>query len=138
MNSPPLGPKPKPAIPTYLMNGGSPLHPTSRARERENLNSSIKSSYGRRTVVDLDDNQETGRGAAPRPWENQQDISRPTLNSEGVSLNGPARDSRDEAPITPPVTASRPASPYTLNPPIDFDGLSWPSEWELRILDVLS
>lgn len=28
--------------------------------------------------------------------------------------------------MTPPATASRPASPYTLNPPIDFDGLSWP------------
>ncbi|KAK9494140.1 hypothetical protein V1508DRAFT_413800 [Lipomyces doorenjongii] len=25
------------------------------------------------------------------------------------------------------VKISRPASPYTLNPPIDFDGLSWPS-----------
>ena len=39
----------------------------------------------------------------------------------------PARDPRDEAPITPPATSSRPASPYTLQPPIDYDGLSWPS-----------
>jgi len=38
----------------------------------------------------------------------------------------PPRDGRDEAPPTPPIGASRPASPYTLNPPIDFDGLSWP------------
>lgn len=38
----------------------------------------------------------------------------------------PARDIRDDAPPTPPASATRPASPYTLNPPIDFDGLSWP------------
>lgn len=43
------------------------------------------------------------------------------------------RDQRDELngsvthpPLTPPTSATRPASPYTLNPPIDFDGLSWP------------
>jgi hypothetical protein len=28
--------------------------------------------------------------------------------------------------VTPPQL-SRPATPYTLNPPVDFDGLSWPS-----------
>ncbi|KAJ5343970.1 uncharacterized protein N7506_003794 [Penicillium brevicompactum] len=43
------------------------------------------------------------------------------------TLNDPPRDPRDEGgPLTPPATVSRPASPYTLNPPIDFDGLSWP------------
>lgn len=42
-------------------------------------------------------------------------------------MNDPPRDPRDEGgPLTPPATVSRPASPYTLNPPIDFDGLSWP------------
>ncbi|KAK2869683.1 GTP cyclohydrolase 1 [Arthroderma sp. PD_2] len=42
------------------------------------------------------------------------------------SLSEPPRDPRDQT--SPPSTAiSRPASPYTLNPPIDFDGLSWPS-----------
>lgn len=45
------------------------------------------------------------------------------------SLHDPARDPRDEAgTLTPPVTASRPASPYTLAPAVDFDGLSWPCE----------
>ncbi|CAD6572590.1 MAG: NADH pyrophosphatase [Alectoria sarmentosa] len=38
-----------------------------------------------------------------------------------------ARDPRDEAPSLKTPTISRPASPYTQNPPIDFDGLSWPS-----------
>ncbi len=46
------------------------------------------------------------------------------------SLHDPARDPRDEAgALTPPVTASRPASPYTLAPAVDFDGLSWPCEY---------
>src|SRR5665213_2239928 len=129
MNSPPLGPKPKPSIPNYLLNGGSPLNTSPRARERENLNSSIKSTYGRRTAVDLDDNRNTIQNSAPRSWESQPDVSRPLQNDESSSLSEPARDSRDAAaPITPPITASRPASPYTMNRPIDFDGLSWPSE----------
>ena len=38
------------------------------------------------------------------------------------------RDLRDEKDILATPSASRPASPYTLNPPIDFDGLSWPSK----------
>ena len=43
------------------------------------------------------------------------------------TLNDPPRDPRDEAgPLTPPSIVSRPESPYTLCPPIDFDGLSWP------------
>ena len=40
-------------------------------------------------------------------------------------IRQPARDPRDEVP---PPTKSRPASPYTLKPPIDYDGLSWPSK----------
>ena len=130
MNSPPLGPKPnkpKSALPPYLLNGGSPLHKQvpSRKRERENLNSSIQSTYGRK-AVDLDSpavnsSQPNGLlkqiGNEPRREQDKQ-----------ASLSEPARDPRDDLPpISPPTTASRPASPYTANPPIDFDGLSWPS-----------
>ena len=109
MNSPPLpGPKPK-ALPSYLVNGNSPLHGSQRARERENLTSSIKSTYGRKTAVNLADASNDRRGEHP-------------------SLGEPARDAADDLPpASSPVTVSRPASPYTLNPPIDFDGLSWPS-----------
>lgn len=101
MNSPPLpGPKPK-GLPSYLVNGNSPLHGSQRARERENLTSSIKSTYGRKTALDLTDASNDRRDE---------------------------HDTRDEfPPASPPVTVSRPASPYTLSPPIDFDGLSWPS-----------
>lgn len=49
------------------------------------------------------------------------------FHSGRLPLNDPPRDPRDEGgPLTPPATVSRPASPYTMNPPIDFDGLSWP------------
>jgi GTP cyclohydrolase I len=100
MNSPPLpGPKPK-GLPSYLVNGNPPLHGSQRARERENLTSSIKSTYGRKTAVDLSDASNVPR-------------------DEHVS--------RDEISPGASAEASRPASPYTLNPPIDFDGLSWPS-----------
>ena len=49
-----------------------------------------------------------------------------TESSTKRNLSEPPRDPRDHT--TTPVV-SRPASPYTLNPPIDFDGLSWPCEF---------
>ena len=130
MNSPPFDPKPKPkpALPSYLFNGGSPLHHSStsssntRAKERESLSSSIRSTYGRRTTVDFDSNVEQ-TNSQYKSWDTPRDGA----GESPLSLREPARDARDEAPITPPATLSRPASPYTLNPPIDFDGLSWPS-----------
>lgn len=48
------------------------------------------------------------------------------LSRSHPHLREPARHPGDAAPNTP-VSTSRPASPYTSNPPIDFDGLSWPS-----------
>jgi GTP cyclohydrolase IA len=110
----PLAPKPKSAVPSYLLSGTSQSSP-SRKRERENLTSSIKSTYGRRLLAVPEDAQEGP--SVKRPKEHG--------TSEGETLlRQPARDPRDEAPITP---TSRPASPYTLQPPIDYDGLSWPS-----------
>jgi GTP cyclohydrolase I len=137
MNSPPIpGPKPKSALPAYLLNGGLRPQPSTRARERENLTSSIQSTYGRRATVDLADAQ--GSSASRPRAEKQEDL--PVTNGVShVSLHEVARDPRDEAPPpTPPVTASRPASPYTLNPPIDFDGLSWPSKLLIFLILALS
>lgn len=131
MNSPPLNPKPRSAVPSYLLNGGSPLNqpPTSsRAQERENLASSIKSTYGRRTLVDLDTEMGSSSTAHSASWIGLGDANKSEARKH-TSLNEPPRDIRDEAPITPPATVSRPASPYTLNPTIDFDGLSWPSKY---------
>lgn len=128
----PLNPKPRSAVPSHLLNGSSPLHhsPTStRAQERESLASSIRSTYGRRAAIDIAANtplQSDSAAADTTSWS-------PILNGDAQmppakhSLKEPPRDKRDEAPVAPPTTVSRPASPYTLNPPIDFDGLSWPS-----------
>ncbi|KAL2220298.1 GTP cyclohydrolase I [Thermoascus aurantiacus ATCC 26904] len=127
-SSPPLGPKPKSAVPSYLLNGSSPLSNSTSARdarERESLASSIRSSFTPRTPAEFDSpsartmsqsNDATSASGVAR----ESNPARPTLND-------PPRDPRDEAaPLTPATTVSRPASPYTLNPPIDFDGLSWP------------
>ncbi|OJD11646.1 GTP cyclohydrolase I [Blastomyces percursus] len=188
-NSPPLGPKPKSAIPSYLLNGPASVRMPSNVRERESLNSSIKSSFARKQVVDPDFTVPKPAPAAEEPpaAASARETAMPTTDEilengvpddphENISveqsgagnekalpatrrpleisaLNGtssattttaassalaprptkrnfsePPRDPRDHTgPLTPPYTASRPASPYTLNPPIDFDGLSWPS-----------
>lgn len=118
MDSPPQGPKPKSAIPSYLTNGTSSPHHSVSAKEKDKLVASITASNEGRQPVEfhLDGvdsyTQRTARSTSTRP----------SLHSP---LSEAARDPRD-ASVTP--LPSRPASPYTLNPPIDFDGLSWPSE----------
>lgn len=138
-----------------MFNGSSPLQSASSpgtgtrvrdARERESLNSSIRSSFapripaGFQTEEDPKSNEDgpatagdstttanagAGAGASNTPTASHGPLS--LRGRPGPSLNDPPRDPRDEGgPLTPPATASRPASPYTLNPPIDFDGLSWP------------
>ena len=137
---PPLGPKPKSALPSYLLNGGASVRMPSSTRERENLNSSIRSSFARRQAIDLDLSKDIAESQSvtgtrtqcnerPANMDNSNklyDDSSPVITKR--NLSEPPRDPRDQAaPLTPPSTISRPASPYTLNPPIDFDGLSWPS-----------
>ncbi|KAJ5379509.1 GTP cyclohydrolase 1 [Penicillium cosmopolitanum] len=145
--SPPSKPS---AIPSHMINGSSPLQSSSSpgggtrardARERESLNTSIQSSFAPRVPVGFEaeeekqDPESTQAGPAPAvdaPASTSQNTPTPAhhgaLSVRGrPSLNDPPRDPRDEGgPLTPPATASRPASPYTLAPPIDFDGLSWP------------
>jgi hypothetical protein len=127
MNSPPIpDPKPKSALPAYLFNDGLGPKTSTRARERENLSSSIKSTYGRSGIVDVADEHSS---TVSSPWADKQEELAVANAISQISLKTAARDPRDEAiPPTPPVSVSRPASPYTLNPPIDFDGLSWPSK----------
>ena len=130
-SSPPIGPKPK-GLPSYLVNGTSPLHAPHRNRERENLSSSIQSTYARRQPLDLsssianvDNQSSTHLSSGP------ENAILPGGHSD-VTLSEAARDPRDEVAHTASTSsASRPASPYTLNPPIDFDGLSWPSKHAL-------
>ena len=138
--SPPLAPKPK-AIPSYLTNTGSPLHNALNLRddkERESLYSSIQSSNGpRRQPIDLESPSSEALNNRNR---NKSDMMNGKIEEsdkkEDVSQVH-ARDSRDEAPLTPPLTNnSRPASPFTANPTVDFDGLSWPSSGTKARLDA--
>lgn len=103
-SSPPLGPRPHSALPSHLLNGSSPLHSSAAtsnsARERESLNSSIRSSF---------------RGAVS--------FESADADAENEPIGGDKL-----GPVSPSSLVSRPASPYTLVPPIDFDGLSWPCE----------
>ncbi|KAK2763072.1 GTP cyclohydrolase 1 [Arachnomyces sp. PD_36] len=156
-SSPPLGPKPKSALPAYLLNGDSHHQPLSnRARERESLNSSIRSSFAPRLepldAKELDSGSEeesvprghsSSTATAGRNGDHSNNATSTTkyISSSGkhddsglahheptpakTSLSEPPRDPRDQAAAITP-TLSRPASPYTLNPPVDFDGLSWP------------
>ncbi|KAL8873084.1 MAG: hypothetical protein Q9174_001388 [Haloplaca sp. 1 TL-2023] len=104
---------------SHLINGNpSSTRNGSRtsigAKEKERLTASIISTNKRREPVNLD-RLLNGDG-------NHHPTNLPTDTSD---LEVEARDPRDEA-AAPPFQ-SRPASPYTSNPPIDFDGLSWPS-----------
>ena len=110
------GPKAKGVLPSYLTNGSSPLQNPIESRdkrEREALFDSIRSSNTRKKLsIDL----------------NVPDTAHQRNELRPDDLGEPARDPRDEASPRSSANTSRPASPYTLNPTIDFDGLSWPSK----------
>lgn len=79
--------------------------------------------------MDLNDSAPASDSQGPKATLAAGENANKNAQDHEVNLSVAARDPRDEAiPATPPATVSRPASPYTLNPPIDFDGLSWPSE----------
>ena len=133
MDNSPIAKKPKSALPSHLSNGtnrnsrgGSPLARTSvNAKERDKLTASIRSSNNRRVPIDLESvDQPVSNGVGY--YSANGVSSEPSANSTELDVS--PRDPRDEPPEPTPSAASRPASPYTLNPPIDFDGLSWPSE----------
>ncbi|KAL4994616.1 hypothetical protein BDV10DRAFT_176541 [Aspergillus recurvatus] len=122
---PPPGPKPK-AIPSHLLNGGSPLAGSVASRdvrERESLNTSIRSSFAPRVPIEFDQPESESYSTE---HASSYDIPRRRSSVTKPSLHDPARDPRDEAALTPPATASGATSPYALTPAIDFDGLSWP------------
>jgi len=137
----PFQPSPRPkAITSHLINGHSPLHPAFSSQqepcdknERESTLNSIKSSMGpHRDPIDLEDPQTEGHiSPGPRASQSHKQSARQyeevcDQDIEDLRLKVAARDDRDEAPMTPPAT-SRSMSPFTANPTIDFDGLSWPS-----------
>ncbi|MCJ1393933.1 GTP cyclohydrolase I [Xylographa bjoerkii] len=124
MESPFPGPKPQPTLPSRLVNGSSPLHNSIGVQERQRLAASIESSSYERQPIKLENMQDGHVNGDERYIIPHTRSTRPRLPS---NLSEAARDSRDEDQSASSHLTSRPASPYTLNPPIDFDGLSWPS-----------
>lgn len=124
---------PKSALPSHLLNvnshtpnGGSPLRTSVGAKERERLTASIHSLNSDKRPIDLAllENLES---APHQPYaaDGTQQNTKTLFNVSPFGV--PARD-RDKGLGPTAQATSRPASPYTLNPPIDYDGLSWPSE----------
>ncbi|KAI4090003.1 MAG: hypothetical protein LQ344_005003 [Seirophora lacunosa] len=102
MPSSPLAPKRKSSVSSHLTN----------VKDRKRLTASILSTNKRRRLIDH--TKETDGDSHPKD-----------VPATASDLEVEARDPRDEARM--PAAHSRPASPYTTNPPVDFDGLSWPS-----------
>lgn len=119
----PQQPKPLSAVPPHVVNGTTPFEARDQ-RERENLFNSIQSSASARQPIDLTH----ANGIYAKPQTHKMDLVR----AKSQALNGvgeePARDPRDEATPPTPLATSRPQSPFTQHPTIDFDGLSWPSK----------
>ncbi len=138
MDPPSLDTKPISALPSHLLNndvrmhnGRSPLRTSVGAKEREKLTASIVSSSGRKPAIDLDSLHKSNVNGYDLPKMQEQYFEN---SSSAVDLDVAARDPRDRPAVRTTPHPSRPASPYTLNPPIDFDGLSWPSEFGLDLL----
>jgi GTP cyclohydrolase I len=122
-------PKPKSAIPTHMMNGGSPLRLTTEARdkkERENLFNAIETSNRGRQPVNFDG--PTSYFPANGPLANMNGGSvhhRHRISSAG-ELD--VQDHNEGTVAQTPLATSRAHSPYTQHPTVDFDGMSWPSK----------
>ena len=151
-NAHPIPQRPRPnAIPSHLINGHSPLHPSAPAdrdtTERESAYNAIKSSMGpRREPIDLDNPSpdlpadrasSTANHTHPLPppaarqYEEVNDHDVETLaltngTSAPTAASQEPHSDRDGAPLGPPPS-NRANSPFTKTSAIDFDGLSWPS-----------
>jgi GTP cyclohydrolase I len=116
----------KHAVPERLRNGTSQsARAPFNGRERDNLYAAIAASTTSRYPIDFDEELPPAKRSSEH---NRTPEFGPDAHS-AVTLSHPhlkvaARDPRDQ-PKSPQI--SRPASPYTQNPPIDFEGLSWPS-----------
>lgn len=111
------------AIPAHLAKTKAPSRRNSRDQEREDLRRSIEASYRGRQVIDFDgpDGYFPAKQAVAKVnGSSSQPETQETFNGE-TDASG-----FKESPATP-LKTSRAHSPYTQQPTIDFDGLSWPS-----------
>lgn len=117
--SPPTAPRPKQV--SQLINGHSPLHPDHDS-ERDATVRSIQSGLGQpKQPIPLDQLHINGDSQQQHEEVGDQDIE--DLDVDGIAQEADRTNLQDEAiPL-----ATRSISPFTQNPTIDFDGLSWPS-----------
>jgi GTP cyclohydrolase IA len=125
MDLPPF--RPKPAIPSHLTDGPSPLGVSTEARdkkERDSLYAQIQNSNRGRQVVNFDGpngyfpKSSTGANMDGSNCRERHQMVHGEIDVEGYNEGGPTRT---------PLATSRAQSPYTQHPTIDFDDLSWPS-----------
>ncbi|KAK0975602.1 GTP cyclohydrolase 1 [Friedmanniomyces endolithicus] len=125
------------AIPAYLVNGHSPLHPSfkpeSGRTDRDHTYNSIQASMGPpREPIALEQLSLNDDASLPTITHTSQQRSARQCEEvadadiEDLERKVAARDPTNTAPMTPAAT-SRSQSPFTANPTVDFDGLSWPS-----------
>lgn len=118
--------KPLSAVPPHVVNGSTPTESRDQ-RERDSLFASIQSSASARQPIDLTH----PNGTFSKPQTHKMDLVRGKAHMvNGVEEH--ARDAKDEASPPTPLATSRPQSPFTQHPTIDFDGLSWPSKEHIR------
>ena len=117
---------------THLENNTRRLSVTSK--ERQKLVTSIEASSYERPVVDFDIPQSYTQSNGDDSHVNKLlSQSRPNYSSKPSQKPRDPRDDKEDTAVRSSVPrlnqeSGRPHSPYTLNPPVDFDGLSWPSE----------
>jgi GTP cyclohydrolase I len=137
MDSPPLNPVPKTSrfakIPSSDSQGSrAPYNP----RERDTLFDSIAASTVSRKPINFDELHQKANGPIELTDRSDQSANaHMAVTMSHPHLKAPPRDPRDQPSTSSPML-SRPASPYTSNPPIDFDGLSWPSKYSAIIFTL--
>ena len=84
--SPPPGSKPKSVIPAHVLNGSSPLNLSAgarAARERESLNSSIRSSFTPRIPAEFESSDTVTQSAGETNRNDDQDGTNPAVRGSG-------------------------------------------------------
>ena len=117
--------KPATSLPHYMLNETLRDQSTMIPSENQRLHPSTSSSNDAQNARHLAESHHASQAQDSDSHANKvaPDV-RPTLSSR---LSEKPRDPRDSKGKALTTSTSRPASPYTRNPPIDFDGLSWPS-----------
>jgi len=133
MESPPIGPLSRPSVQARQANGNVSLHTFVSAQERQKLAHSIEASSYERQPIDLESPQDVPFNDTQPHYKPRKPLSREIHSSHNAEA---ARDPRDDHASRFHQDVGRSASPYTLNPPIDFDGLSWPSLGTRERLDA--